>query len=167
MAETRTGGSPSREIWFYHMVRFDLERVLPDLLQKTLARGWRALVRFADAERVEHWNGFLWTFDPASFLPHGSEKDGAVARQPVLLTCGEDNLNQADVLFLTGGVFQDDISSFERCVVLFAERDRDTVQAARQYWQRQKTAGHVVKYWQQSSSGQWDLKATDGGGAAS
>ena len=33
------------EVWFYHLERTGLEQALPELLNKTLARGWRALVR--------------------------------------------------------------------------------------------------------------------------
>ena len=164
-----------KEVWFYHIVRTDLERVLPDLLQKTLSRGWRALVRFPTGDTsdnrntgddVERWNEWLWTYDPASFLPHGTIKDGHVERQPVFLTTGSGNANGANVLFLANGVFQDDISAFERCIVLFKDSDTATVEQARSYWRQNKDNGYVLKYWQQTPSGQWELKTEDKGGAA-
>ena len=40
------------EIWFYHLERSTLDQVLPGLLEKTLQRGWRALVRGAVAHRL-------------------------------------------------------------------------------------------------------------------
>ncbi|MDB5454933.1 MAG: polymerase chi subunit HolC, partial [Caulobacter sp.] len=36
------------DVWFYHLERSALEQVLPELLEKTLGRGWRALVRGPD-----------------------------------------------------------------------------------------------------------------------
>ena len=33
------------EVWFYHLERTSLDQALPELLEKTLARGWKALVR--------------------------------------------------------------------------------------------------------------------------
>jgi len=33
------------EYWFYHLEASTLEGVLPGLLEKTLAKGWRALVK--------------------------------------------------------------------------------------------------------------------------
>ncbi len=42
------------EVWFYHLERASLDQVLPELLEKTLARDWRALVRSTARERVEH-----------------------------------------------------------------------------------------------------------------
>ena len=48
------------DILFYHLERQPLERVLPMLLEKTLERGWRALVRTFSAERVQVIDEFLW-----------------------------------------------------------------------------------------------------------
>ena len=35
------------EVWFYHLERTSLDQALPELLEKTLARGWKAVVRTA------------------------------------------------------------------------------------------------------------------------
>ena len=31
------------EVWFYHLEQTGLEQALPELLEKTLQRGWRAI----------------------------------------------------------------------------------------------------------------------------
>ena len=59
------------EVWFYHLERSSLDQVLPELLEKTLQRGWRALVRSAAAERLEQLDNFLWTFREDGFCPTG------------------------------------------------------------------------------------------------
>ncbi|HXQ47651.1 MAG TPA: DNA polymerase III subunit chi, partial [Caulobacteraceae bacterium] len=41
------------EVWFYHLERTALDQALPELLEKTLARGWRAIVRATADERIE------------------------------------------------------------------------------------------------------------------
>ena len=56
------------EVWFYHLERATLERVLPDLLEKTLGRGWRAIVRAGSEERLDYINNHLWTYNPNGFL---------------------------------------------------------------------------------------------------
>ena len=33
------------EVWFYHLERTALDQALPELLEKTLPEGWKALVR--------------------------------------------------------------------------------------------------------------------------
>ncbi|MFL2541307.1 MAG: DNA polymerase III subunit chi [Candidatus Latescibacterota bacterium] len=74
------------EIRFYHLQRSALELALPKLLEKTLERGWRAVVMAGSEERVEALNTVLWNYVAEGFLPHGSKKDGHPERQPVWLT---------------------------------------------------------------------------------
>ena len=90
----------SGEVWFYHLERASLEQVLPELLEKTLARGWRALVRTGDAEQRARLDAWLWTFRDESFLPHGIAGEATADRQPILLTGGEENVNGAQALFV-------------------------------------------------------------------
>jgi len=52
------------EVWFYHLERTSLDQVLPELLEKTLARGWKAVVRAGANERIEHLDGWLWSYRP-------------------------------------------------------------------------------------------------------
>src|SRR5215468_628699 len=92
------------ELWFYHLERTELEQALPPLLEKCLQRGWRALVRGGNSERLDALDASLWTYRDESFLAHGRE--GAVkdaARQPVLLTGKSGNPNGAKALFLIDG----------------------------------------------------------------
>ena len=41
------------EVLFYHLEHQPLERVLPMLLERTMERGWRAVVQVGSAERLE------------------------------------------------------------------------------------------------------------------
>ncbi len=147
------------EIWFYHLERAPLERVLPDLLEKTCSKGWRALVRVATEERLDLLDTHLWTYRPDSFLAHGSAKDGHEQAQPIYLTVNQDNPNQADVLFLVDGAAPGDPSSFKRCITIFDGRDAEAVNDARTFWQQAKADGFAVMYWQQTSQGKWQQKA--------
>jgi len=60
------------EVGFYHLTRAPLERALPRLLEKAREAGYRALVVAASEERVAALDALLWTYDPASFLAHGT-----------------------------------------------------------------------------------------------
>ena len=73
------------EVWFYHLERSGLDQVLPELLERTLARGWKAIVRSREADRVEHLDGWLWSYRDESFLPHGPSDEPQAARQPILV----------------------------------------------------------------------------------
>jgi DNA polymerase III subunit chi len=148
------------EVLFYHLQGQPLDRVLPTLLERSLERGWRIVVQAASDERVEALDAHLWTYRDDAFLPHGTERDGEPAVQPVLITVREQNPNGAHVRFLIDGVpLPDDAASYERIVVLFDGDDADAVAQARARWSDAKTAGFDVTYWQPDERGRWQRKA--------
>jgi DNA polymerase-3 subunit chi len=149
----------SGELWFYHLEQSSLEEVLPELLEKTLSRGWRALVRAADDDRLKALDASLWTWREDSFTPHGRASDDHADRQPVLLTTEDANANDAQCLFLLDGVVPVDVGAFERTIVLFDGQDESAVQAARRLWKREAGEGRPVSYWRQSPDGGWEKKA--------
>ena len=146
------------EIGFYHLLSSRLEQALPRLLERALAQGHRVVVRVGSAERVEHLNAVLWNYDEASFLPHGSARDGNAAAQPVWLTERDDNPNGASMLVLVDGCDAEDLARFARCADLFDGNDAAAVEAARHRWRQARAAGHALTYWQQTASG-WQRKA--------
>ena len=151
--------NPACEVWFYHLERSSLDQVLPDLLDKTLKKGWRAVVRTGAAERLEHLDGWLWSYRDESFLPHGTADEPFAEHQPVLLTTRLDTPNAAQALFLIDGAEAGDLSSYERCILLFDGGDETALNAARARWTRFKAAGHPVSYWKQSADGAWGKQA--------
>jgi len=72
-------------IQFYHLTATPLERALPKLMEKAVAGGFKTLLLAESDERMEQLNQLLWTYDPGSFLPHGSMKDGHAEQQPILI----------------------------------------------------------------------------------
>lgn len=146
------------EVRFYHLTTTGLEQALPQLLEKTLERGKRAVVMARSEERVESLCALLWTYDDRGFLPHGSARDGFPEVQPVWLTQADENPNNAHYLFLTDGASSQRIPDFELCALLFDGSDQDRVQAARRHWTDLKEAGHTLSYWQQDERGRWAKK---------
>ncbi len=148
------------EVLFYHLQRQPLEAVLPTLLEKSLERGWRALVRAASDERLAALDDHLWTFSEESFLPHGTDREPDAAEQPVVLTLGEGNPNGAAILFLVEGApVPADAAAYQRLVLLFDGNDEDALAAARADWKHVKAAGFDATYWQQDARGRWEKKA--------
>ena len=146
------------EIGFYHLLSTPLERALPRLLERALGQGHRVVVMAGSPERVEHLNTLLWTYDEASFLPHGSARDGNAAKQPIWLTHREENPNGASILFSVDGVEAGDLSGYARCIDMFDGNDPEAVTAARGRWRACAAAGHGLTYWQQTGNG-WEKKA--------
>jgi DNA polymerase-3 subunit chi len=151
--------TPACEVWFYHLERSGLDQVLPELLEKTLQKGWRALVRGGDAERLEHLDSWLWTFKEDGFLPHGLGGEPFADHQPVLLTTADDNPNAAQALFLIDGAQPGDLGGYERCLVLFDGRDEAALAAARVLWKSVKGLGLPASYWRQGERRGWEKQA--------
>ncbi len=146
------------EIWFYHLDRRPLEQVLPVLLEKSLERGWRAVVQAGSPERAAALDSALWTYRDDSFLPHGRAEEKDAARQPVIIAAGEVNPNGANIRFVVDGAPVGDAAAFQRVVILFDGRDEGALAQAREQWKSAKSAGHDVTYWQQTASGAWEKK---------
>ena len=49
------------EVLFYHLQGRPLEQVLPTLLERSLARGWKAVVELSSRERLAGLDVRLWT----------------------------------------------------------------------------------------------------------
>jgi len=147
------------EVWFYHLERTALDQALPELLDKTLAKGWRAVVRAAGPERVDHLDGWLWSYREDSFLPHGRADEPLAARQPILLTSAMDTPNAAEALFLIDGAEPGVLDGFKRCILLFDGRDPAATNLARERWKLFKAAGLAVSYWRQGAERGWEKQA--------
>ncbi|MDY0008932.1 MAG: DNA polymerase III subunit chi [Bdellovibrionales bacterium] len=146
------------DIRFYHMITKRLEQALPELLAKAITVQPRVVVKAGSRERIETLDSLLWTYDSASFLPHGYARDGFEADQPVWLTTEDDNPNQAKMLILTDGAVSDHVAEYELCCELFDGNDADAVAAARRRWTAYKAAGHDLTYFQQDEQGRWVKK---------
>lgn len=147
------------EYWFYHLEASTLKGVLPDLLTKTLSKGWRALVRLPDGSDLTDWDDYLWTYQDQSFLPHGREDQGRADQQPILLANKTDTAAGFDAVFLLNGADVADVAGVSRVMVMIDGRSQEAVQRERTRWKALKDSGASMSYWQQTSSGGWEKKA--------
>ena len=147
------------EVLFYHLEVRPLESVLPQLLEKTLERGWRAVVETGSRERAEVLDSLLWTFRDDAFLPHGIAGEETDPHQPILLTTEPNaNPNRATVRFFVDRAVPQSAEGYKRLVYMFSGLDPDAVSEARLAW-RALRDGNEVTYWQQESDGRWIKKA--------
>lgn len=146
------------EVLLYHLDRQPLESVLPGLIDRTLARGWRAVIQAGSEERVEAISTALWTAGEETFLAHGTARDGNADLQPVWITTARDNPNDARVRFMVDGEFAADVAGLDRVIFMFDGRDADACGHALKVWQDAKAQGHDATYWQQDERGRWQKK---------
>jgi DNA polymerase III subunit chi len=152
------------EIWFYHLQRHPLEKFLPNLIEKSLKRGWRVAVQARSEERLDVLDSWLWTYSDESFLAHGRERDGDPGLHPVYLTVGLENPNGAALrLFVEGAEIAPALTAsganYTRAVALFDGRDAEELALARAQWKELSERGFAATYWQQGETGRWEKKA--------
>ena len=147
------------EVLFYHLEGQPLERVLPALLEKTIERGWRAVVETSSRERASAIDALLWTYRDDSFLPHAIAGDETDPDQPVLIATDGGNANAATVRFFVDRAVPQTVDGYERIVYLFSGHDPDAVSEARVAWKALLT-GNTLTYWQQDDGGRWVKKAS-------
>lgn len=152
------------EIRFYHLTRSRLEEALISLLRRIIDRHDKVVVLTGSTERVEALNAHLWSFDPASFLPHGSARDGNAAEQPIYLTAILENPNGAKLLMLCDGAEAPaaqhlETHGFDLVCALFNGHDEEALATARANWRTYREAEQRLVYYQQDEDGAWIEKA--------
>ena len=145
------------EIRFYHLEQRRVDQALPPLLERALEEGRRVLVRASSEEMVAALNERLWTYDDASFLPHGAAGDGDPMEQPIFLTTELKNANAATMLVrLSGAETSEADDAFDLVVLMFDGRDEAALAQARGEWRRLKDQGRTISYWRESDEGGWE-----------
>jgi DNA polymerase III subunit chi len=102
-------------------------------------------------------NERLWTYDDASFLPHGAAGDGDPMEQPIFLTSELENPNAATMLVrLSGAEAGGGDEAFDLVVLMFDGRDEAALAQARGEWRRLKDQGRTISYWREGDEGGWE-----------
>lgn len=143
------------DISFYQVRQGNVEKCAAVLLEKMLETHLRAVVLTESETYTDFFNGYLWTFRPNAFVPHGSSKEGEASRQPIWITEAIENPNNASVLMVLGGQEVSDLGQFTRCLDLFNGQDTTALELARSRWKAYKMAGHNLTFWRQDDDGKW------------
>jgi DNA polymerase-3 subunit chi len=145
------------EVRFHHLERRRVDEALPRILERALEEGRRVIVRASSEEMAAALNERLWTFDDASFLPHGAAGDGDPTTQPIFLTSEVENPNGATMLVrLTGAEAAEGDEAFDLALLMFEGRDESALAQARAEWRRLKDEGRAISYWRESDEGGWE-----------
>jgi DNA polymerase-3 subunit chi len=146
--------------FFYHLTRAPLEVTLTMLIEKSLERDWRVLVRGRDRDRMAWLDEKLWLGPEESFLPHGLAGGPHDAAQPVLLSWEPLAPVTASCLISIDGsaLSAEEINGSERACILFDGHNPEAVQHARGQWKAVTGAGCKAQYWSEES-GRWQMKA--------
>lgn len=147
------------EVSFYHVTQTAPLQALARLIEKCVGQNLRTVIRAGSEERVREVDSYLWTYNPASFLPHGTPATSHPESQPVYITAAGENPNEAKVLVLLDNVLPEDMQGYERILYLFDGQDDGQTRAAREHWKVLKQGGHGLSYWEQQDGGGWKRSA--------
>lgn len=139
------------QVDFYHLAG-PVDAVLPRIAERIVAGGGRLLIVAGEEAVLARLDTHLWSYAPASFLPHGREGD-----QPVLLSAATDAANGARNIALVDGVWRDEALTFDRAFHFF---DDESIDAARAAWRSLSGRDGVEpRYWKQGDRGGWEQVA--------
>jgi DNA polymerase-3 subunit chi len=142
---------------FHHLERRRVDEALPGILEHAVEEGRRVIVRASSEDMAAALNERLWTYEDASFLPHGAAGDGDPMTQPIFLTSDIDNPNGATMLVrLSGAEAAEGDEAFDLALLLFDGRDEASLAHARAEWRRLKDEGRAISYWRESDEGGWE-----------
>jgi len=135
---------------FYHLERSNLDTELPFIMEGLYAEKKRVLIRTDSPERTDYIGNLLWTYNSDKWLPHGTVKDGRTQKQPIFITEGSDNPNNATVLAVVSGEELDftapENKAFEHILIIFSAHDMTAKDNARKLWLTAKEKGYELYY---------------------
>lgn len=142
---------------FYHLTRSTPEALVPSLIARSRAAGWRVELRGTDPARMARLDELLWQGD--GFLPHGLAGGPHDAMQPVLLTVAGQTVAGAECLIAIDGAAVDaaDCTAAQRVCIVFDGNDEGALEVARGQWRDLTGAGVAAEYWSEAG-GRWERK---------
>lgn len=159
------------EVIFYQLTNAHFEKLLVQLVQKSLNQNWRVEIRFNSTSKLESFDSFLWSFTNDSFLAHGSMEDPFPEKQPILLSLDnmdnssyldentKQSVNGAQVFFCVSGATAPQPENYDKIIIIFYNDQGEEYQKIRQQWRLYKEKQCKLKYWAQQPNGKWEEKA--------
>ena len=147
---------------FYDLKAESTDSALLDLLERIIASKKKTIIVLKDESETERVNDWLWQYDEESFIPHGSKKDGNEKMQTIYLADAEEfknnkriSPNSASFIIYMSVLISDipDKNLYERCFVIFGNRNRMELENARILWKAAKESGGEMHLWR--NDGKW------------
>jgi DNA polymerase-3 subunit chi len=153
-------------IQFDHLLSTSRERAVPKLMEKVLGSGSKAVMIASSDSMLKTMSDALWSNDAASFLPHGTMRDGHASEQPIYLTLADENPSGADILCVLDGSLPQSAATYTKLLDVFDGASETEVTAARERWAHYKAEGYALQYVKQQPGGSWKIEMSQEASAA-
>ena len=140
----------------YALNKTSSELAAAKIIAKAYAEGKRLLVRAPDAQIARALDDFLWTYDPASFIPHARRDVVDAENSPVLIVhdaAPQEAKDSRPYLVLLGPADASNLREFERVFWFFSRFDEAVPAGARELCETERTAGATANFWSQTEKG--------------
>ena len=117
-------------------------RVAARLVDKAFQRGHRVFINATDEAQASELNELLWSFRPASFLPHGLH--GQEHSETIAIGWGQEPNNHNDLLINLQLEIPSFFSRFAR-VAEVVTQEPDSLAALRKSWTFYKERGYQLE----------------------
>jgi DNA polymerase-3 subunit chi len=117
-------------------------QVAARLADKAFQQGHRIFINAADEAQARTLDELLWSFRPASFLPHGLQ--GQEHSDTIAIGWGQEPLDHNDLLINLQLDIPPFFSRFQR-VAEVVTQDPDSLQALRESWKFYKERGYQLE----------------------
>jgi DNA polymerase-3 subunit chi len=135
------------EILFVEVTAGSLEFKACEIAERTHARGHRLQLVASSREQACSLDELLWTFKPASFVPHVlCEGDRDAPSAPVVITTREERIPGFDYLLMLDYCAPETAAQFTRAIHLVVMDNRERLLASRRYWTQLKEAGFRLSH---------------------
>jgi DNA polymerase-3 subunit chi len=135
------------EVTFVEVTASQMEMRACEIAEENYARGRRVQILAVDQEQAERMDDLLWTFNPASFIPHGLWVGSpGEPEQPVVITTKKDAVEGVDSLLMLGYSEVDLVSRFSHAVHLVVADSQERLESSRRYWTLLKDAGFSLRH---------------------
>jgi len=113
------------------------------LADKIWQQGRRALIVTDDMEQARHLDRLLWTWRQSGFPPHGLAGEADPSCNPILISSGQDAVEEHDVLINLGSQLPGFFSRFERLAEL-VDASPQVRESCRQHYAFLKERGYPI-----------------------
>jgi DNA polymerase-3 subunit chi len=142
------------EVNFYSITYSALERPLTKLVEKIYDSRSRLVLKVKNSEEVDLIGRLLWSYSPITFLAHGNDKTPYPEKQPIFITCNDENPNNAEIAIIFNHAKESGLT-FSRIIYFFNGNDEElqAINVIRQ--EKHYKTGHIIKCYSQDEAGVW------------
>lgn len=113
------------------------------LCEKAYRQDMTVMILTADPNTATQMDALLWDFKPESFVPHADIATADQAREKVLISSGDDNINHHGLLINLGFEVPKMFSRFQRVAEVVVQTE-STLKATREHYGFYRARGYPV-----------------------